>query len=200
MKRSFSTQLERWRDYAEISGAVEIARRAFVNNSFDGVLTMVGVVMGNFLAGVKDPIVVLFTGLSTAFAIAISGAWSAYLIEAAEQRHAMVDLERSLLRSLDETLIGRAARVGVWFVSIVNGLSPFFAALLIILPFLFAPVLPNIDYAYYASLAMSLVSLFVLGAYLAQISHRSKIRFGIKAVLAGIVSIAVGFGIEFIAA
>ena len=42
----FYRRLQIWREYTEISEAGQIARRAFANNSFDGVLTMVGVVMG----------------------------------------------------------------------------------------------------------------------------------------------------------
>jgi len=159
---------------------------------------MVGMVMGNLVAGTRDPTTVFITGLSTAFAIGVSGVWGSYLIEAAEQRHAIVDLERSLMRSLDESKIGRAARMAVWYVSIVNGVSPFIAALVIIMPFLFVSLLPNIDFAYTISLVLAMVSLFGLGVYLAQISHRGKIWFGIRAMIAGIVSIAVGFGIELI--
>jgi len=102
------------------------------------------------------------------------------------------------MRSLDESKIGRAARMAVWYVSIVNGVSPFIAALVIIMPFLFVSLLPNIDFAYTISLVLAMVSLFGLGVYLAQISHRGKIWFGIRAMIAGIVSIAVGFGIELI--
>ena len=67
-----------------------------MNNSFDGVLTMVGMVMGNLVAGTRDPTTVFITGLSTAFAIGVSGVWGSYLIEAAEQRHAIVDLSDPL--------------------------------------------------------------------------------------------------------
>ena len=43
---SLHKRLERWREYNRISEAGQIARRAFANNSFDGILTMIGVVMG----------------------------------------------------------------------------------------------------------------------------------------------------------
>ncbi len=198
MKHFFIRRFKIWREYIKISGAGEIARRAFVNNSFDGVLTMVGVVMGSFVAGIKDPNAVFITGLSTAFAVGISGLWGSYLIEAAEQRHAIVVLEKQLMRPLNKTRIDRAGHVAVWYVSIVNGVSPFLAALIIIIPFLLVPLLSHIDYAYYTSLVLALISLFGLGVYLAQISHASKFRFGIRAMIAGIISIAVGFGIELV--
>jgi predicted membrane protein (TIGR00267 family) len=198
MRSSFNRRLEEWREYTEISGVAEIARRAFANNSFDGVLTMMGVVMGNFVVGVDDPAVVLITGISTAVAIGISGGWGAYLTESAERRHAMVELERSILTPLGESKIGRASRMAVWVVAAVDGLSPFLSAFFVVIPFLFATLLPGIEFAYYASIALALVGLFGLGVYLAYIAHVPKLKLGLKTMIAGIVSIAVSFGIELI--
>lgn len=53
----------------------EIARRYFVMNAFDGVLTIIGVLVGNLTAGVEDPNVVLSTGLATSVVMGISGLW-----------------------------------------------------------------------------------------------------------------------------
>ena len=80
-------QISKWQEYTKLSEVGGIARRAFANNSFDGVLTMIGVVMGSFFVGVQDASVVLVTGLSTALAIGVSGGWGAYLTESAERRH-----------------------------------------------------------------------------------------------------------------
>ena len=179
--------LQLWREYSELSGADGIARRAFANNSFDGVLTMVGVVMGSFVVGVQDATVVLITGLSTATAIGISGGWGAYLAESAERRHEIAELERSTLTDLNDTKIGKAARSAVVTVAAVDGLSPFLAAFLVVIPFFFAPLLPSIDYAFYASLGMALLALFGLGVYLAGISKENKIIYGTKTAIAGVV-------------
>ena len=100
-------KLEQWREYNRISEAGEIARRAFANNSFDGVLTMIGVVMGNFVVGVQEATIVLVTGLSTALAIGISGGWGAYLTESAERSHAVGELEQFTLTELRDTKIGK---------------------------------------------------------------------------------------------
>jgi len=51
ISQSLGRTARRWAEYSELSGAGNIARRAFANNSFDGVLTMVGVVMGGFAVG-----------------------------------------------------------------------------------------------------------------------------------------------------
>ncbi|MGC9347576.1 MAG: VIT1/CCC1 transporter family protein [Anaerolineae bacterium] len=189
-------QIEQWREYSELSKAGQIARRAFANNSFDGVLTMVGVVMGSFVVGVQDATVVLVTGLSTALAIGISGGWGAWLTESAERRHEMDELEQFTLTQLRFTKIGRASRMAVVMVAAVDGLSPFLAAFIVVLPFFFAPLLPSIEYAFYASLAMALIALFGLGIYLGRISREKVIPYGIKTTIAGIVCIALTYFLE----
>ena len=189
-------RLNMWREYNKISKAGEIARRAFANNSFDGVLTMVGVVMGNFFVGVDDPQVVLVTGLSTALAIGVSGGWGAYLTESAERRHALGELERSTLTELQDTKIGRAARMAVGLVAAVDGLSPFLSAFLVVIPFFVTPLLPSITYAYYASIGMALLALFGLGIYLGQIAGEKRLVLGLKTTIAGIVSMALSYLLE----
>ncbi|MBN1580071.1 MAG: VIT1/CCC1 transporter family protein [Anaerolineae bacterium] len=193
---SLHKQLEKWREYNRISEAGQIARRAFANNSFDGILTMIGVVMGNFVVGVDDAKVVLVTGLSTALAIGISGGWGAYLTESAERRHEIDELGLLTLTDLHDTKIGRASRMAVGLVAAVDGLSPFLAALLVVIPFFFAPLLPSVAYAFYASIGMALLSLFALGVYLGNISKENLIMAGVKTTIAGLVCIALTYFLE----
>jgi len=195
----FHERLEQWREYSRISEAGQIARRAFANNSFDGILTMIGVVMGNFVVGVDDPKVVLVTGLSTALAIGISGGWGAYLTESAERRHAIGELEQVTLTELHDTKIGKASRMAVVMVAAVDGFSPFLSALLVVLPFFVAGWLPEAVYAYYASIAMALVALFALGIYLGRLSRQNLFFSGIKTGIAGIVCMALSYLLEQLA-
>ena len=74
---------QRFRRYNRLSNIGEIARRYFAMNAFDGVLTIIGVLMGNFTAGVEEPRIVVTTGMTTCIAMGISGLWGAYLTEAA---------------------------------------------------------------------------------------------------------------------
>lgn len=189
-------KVENIKEYSRLSNAGQIARRAFANNSFDGVLTMIGVVMGSFVVGVQEAKVVLVTGLSTALAIGISGGWGAYLTESAERRHEMDELERVTLTDLHDTKIGKASRVAVFMVAAVDGLSPFLAAFLVVIPFFFASLLPTISYAYYASIVMALLALFGLGNYLGSISKQNLFFSGIKTSIAGIVCIALSYFLE----
>ena len=196
---SLHERLERWREYNRISEAGEIARRAFVNNSFDGVLTMMGVVMGNFVVGVEDPSVVLVTGLSTALAIGISGGWGAYLTESAERRQDIDELEQVTLTELHDTKIGKASRAAVVTVAAVDGLSPFLAALVVVAPFFLAPLLPSVQYAYYAAIALALLALFALGIYLGRLSKRNLIMSGLRTSIAGVVCMGLSYLLERLA-
>lgn len=191
--------IETLREYNEISEAGLIARRAFVNNSFDGVLTMMGVIMGSLVVGVEDPKVVIVTGVSTATAIGISGGWGAYLSESAEREHAIEELQGVTLTDLRDSKIGKASRLGVKIVAAVDGLAPFASALLVVIPFFLVPLLPEIAYAYYSSIALALLALFGLGIFLGKLSQRNMFLSGMKTVVAGIICIGITYLLELLA-
>lgn len=197
--RSVRDLIETFREYNEISQAGLIARRAFVNNSFDGVLTMTGVIMGSLVVGVEDPRVVIVTGVSTATAIGISGGWGAYLAESAEREHAIEQLQGVTLTDLRDSKIGKASRLGVKIVAAVDGLAPFASALLVVFPFFLVPLLPDIAYAYYSSIALALVALFGLGIFLGKLSQRNMFLSGMKTVVAGIICIGITYLLELLA-
>lgn len=197
--RSVRDLIETFREYNEISEAGLIARRAFVNNSFDGVLTMMGVIMGSLVVGVEDPKVVIVTGVSTATAIGISGGWGAYLSESAEREHAIEELQGVTLTDLRDSKIGKASRLGVKIVAAVDGLAPFASALLVVIPFFLVPLLPEIAYAYYSSIALALLALFGLGIFLGKLSQRNMFLSGMKTVVAGIICIGITYLLELLA-
>lgn len=179
------------KQYNEIAGVAEIARRYFAMNAFDGVLTMTGVLTGNLSAGVEDPAVVITTGLSTSIAIGISGLWGSYLTESAEKKHSINELGKSTLTDLNGSIIGRASRYAAVVVSIVDGVSPFVASLVVMTPFFLNTLFPNIQSVYYAALATALLTLFGLGIFLGKISKENLILSGLKTIIAGIASIIV---------
>ena len=158
--------IRRWLDqasqYNDIANVGEIARRYFAMNAFDGILTIIGVLMGNLSAGIEDANVVITTGLSTCIAMGISGLWGSYLTESAERKHDLEELGRSTLTDLNDTHIGRASRYAAVFISIVDGLSPFLAALLVLIPFFLHGMFPNIQMVYYTTLGVALATLFAL--------------------------------------
>jgi len=61
--------LERWKRYHKISEAGDITRRYFVMNAFDGALTMLGVVIGAYVAGILEPIIIITAGIAGSIAM-----------------------------------------------------------------------------------------------------------------------------------
>ncbi|MBL7183040.1 MAG: hypothetical protein ISS50_01175 [Anaerolineae bacterium] len=186
------------KEYNDIASISEIARRYFAMNAFDGVLTIIGVLMGNYAAHVRDARVVIVTGFSTCIAMGISGLWGAYMTESAERKRDLSDLESHTLTDLSNTKIGRASRVAVVVVAVVDGLAPFLSALVVLLPFFFSGLLDDIVLSYYASLGMALLVLFALGAFLGKVSKENLIISGVKMIGAGLVSILLSYflGVE----
>jgi len=185
--------LRRIREYDNLVNIGEIARRYFAMNAFDGVLTIIGVLMGNMVAGVEDPQIVISTGMATCIAMGISGLWGAYLTESAERKRDLDQLSRHTLTDLNDTRIGRASRAATVIVALVDGLSPFLAASFVLLPFFVVGLFPSLTEVYYTSLGLALLTLFGLGLFLGYISRGNLILYGVKTVVAGAIAILISF-------
>lgn len=179
--------------YNQIIGIAEIARRYFAMNAFDGVLTTIGVLAGNYLAGVRDLTIPIRTGIATSIAMGISGLWGAYLTETAERRRELSELEKVSLIDQSKTSIGRASRYAVIVVSIVDGLAPALAAIIVMVPLFFGDLIGNVVLSYALAAGLALLSLFALGLFLGKVSEENLIGYGIKTLLAGLVAIAINF-------
>ncbi len=178
--------------YDDIADVSSIARRYFAMNAFDGVVTIIGVLSGAMAAEIVSESAVLVTGTATAFAMGTSGFIGAYLTETAERTRSLRSLERQTLTDLDGTRVQRAGRFAVAVVTVVDGLSPVVAAMVVLLPFWFSSWMPSIVWAYRASLAVALFTLFGLGWFLGRISRGRAVVYAIKTTIAGVVAIAAG--------
>jgi predicted membrane protein (TIGR00267 family) len=193
IRRLVGRRIEELREYADIADIGEIARRYFAMNAFDGVLTIIGVLMGNYMAEVRQPAIVITTGLSTCIAMGVSGLWGAYLTESAERKRGLDELQNHTLTDLSQTKIGRASRAAVVIVALVDGLAPFLSALVVLVPFFFAAFLSDITISYYLSLGMALATLFGLGAFLGVVAKQGLLVSGGKMITAGLVSIVLSY-------
>lgn len=183
--------IDRLRSYSQLANIGEIARRYFAMNAFDGVLTIIGVLMGNFTAGVENARIVVTTGLATCVAMGISGLWGAYLTEAAERQRELLELEGYTLSDLGDTTLGKASRTAVVIVALVDGLSPFLAALVVLIPFFVPQLFPSLRWTYLTAIALALIFLFSLGAFLGHISRKNIAIYGFRTVIAGGISIVI---------
>ena len=190
---SIAEFLEELKSYNQIANIAEIARRYFAMNAFDGVLTTIGVLAGNYLAGVRDLSIPIRTGIATSIAMGISGLWGAYLTETAERQRELSDLQKISLIDQSETSIGRASRFAVIVVSVVDGIAPALAAMIVLTPLFFGSLIQNPVLSYALAGGLALLCLFALGLFLGKVSEKNLIGYGFKTLLAGIAAIAINF-------
>ena len=94
---------ENFKTYAKITNVWAIARRYFVNNFYDGMLTVLGILLGFFVFILKgeqlqiESTFIIFTGLGSSISMLISGLTGSYLSERAEQRKSKYELDRAMI-------------------------------------------------------------------------------------------------------
>lgn len=237
--------LGRWKKYSEMTELGEIARRYFVMNFFDGVLTVLGVLIGYFtlyLTGiVKDSSAILIPSISVSVAIGISGISGGYLAEKAERRAEINDMKRAMAMQTevkmvldtfsseepklkqedyypkiafkktdsqiqrvevdpstttptktsqegpkDKTLAEKAQAFATNVASGINGAAPAAGGLICVIPLFFVEV-PSV-WTYVSCFAVIIVTLFLLGGYLAKISEDTIWKYGPAMILAGVIT------------
>jgi predicted membrane protein (TIGR00267 family) len=177
--------------YLRISRAGGLIRRYFVMNAFDGALTIFGVILGAYAAGISDLRLVVSIGIATSIAVGISGVWGAFLTETAERRRELRSLEKSLHRKLKGTEIERAFTATTYLTAAVDGLSPFVAAIFILAPFILAPPGMSVTTIYHTSFVLATSVFFLLGVYLGRISKENLLLSALKLLLAGAICMIV---------
>lgn len=166
----------------------EIIRRYIVLNSFDGALTMLGIIIASFFAGVTEARIVFAPGLGAAIALCVSGIWGAYATESAETKRSTKELEKHMMKKLHGTLFVKKKYKMAIKIAIINGLTPLLVSLAILSPFLAAQMgLLQMAQAYYASLAIVTFLLFLFGAFSGSVAKENPFMHGFRMLLAGLV-------------
>lgn len=183
--------LKQIRTLLEISKSEEIMRRYFVVNGFDGALTMLGLIMGFYISDRIDLAIVITSCLAAGLALGMSGISSAYISEAAERRRKLLDLEKAMVTSLDESHHARAATWIPWLVALVNGIAPLLIALIIISPLWLAHLglIPMHEPLLIAMLVAMLI-IFLLGVFLGRIGGTFWLWSGLQSLGVASVTIA----------
>ncbi len=176
---------QRIREYSEITDLGPIARRYFVIGAFDGALTILGIIVGASAAGVgeSEKAIVLTASVSAAIALAVSSAVGAYEAERVEKKLDISSLERAMLTRLSEEHKG-AFRFAAYTSALVHGVAPLIAALPPVVPFLFLPF----GTATIAALVLTLLFLFVMGAYLGSLVRERIVMTGFRFIAAGLLT------------
>jgi predicted membrane protein (TIGR00267 family) len=174
----------------EISHSEEIMRRYFVVNGFDGALTMLGLLMGFYVSEYVDFTVVITTCLAAALALGMSGVSSAYISEAAERRRTLMELEKAMVTSLDESHHARATTWIPWLVALVNGIAPLLIGLIIISPIWIAHngmllALEPLPMA----MIVALFIIFLLGVFLGRIGGTFWLWSGLQSLVVALMTV-----------
>lgn len=171
-----------------ISRSKQIVRRYFITNGFDGVLTMLGLLVGFRASGSSDIAILLASGFGAAIALAISGISSAYISETAERKHELEKLQDAMINPLDGSAHAQAARIVPVIVALVNGLSPFLFAQLILAPLWLATnQILDIPSPVDVSIIIALTLVFLIGIYIGKLGGTFWLWAGIRAALLAIV-------------
>ena len=95
--------LEKIRTYARITKLWSIARRYFVNNFYDGMLTVLGILLGFFTVILKEgetsigSHLIILTSVGSCISMFISGLTGSYLSEKAEQKKIKEELKKAMV-------------------------------------------------------------------------------------------------------
>lgn len=102
-----SSMMEKYKTYLKITSVGAIARRYFVNNFYDGMLTILGSLLGfltYILTGTPtvESHIIILAGIGTSISMFISGFSGSYLSEKAERRKIQNEIERAMGRFREE--------------------------------------------------------------------------------------------------
>lgn len=176
------------RRYIKVSGVTPIGRRYFIKNALDGATTILGIVIGAYVAEITNEFWVIWPGLGATFAMCLSGLFGAYMTEEAERVSEMRTLEKSMLTDLQETVVGRANRFASFWAAMVDGFSPALTGLSCLTPFFISSTgLFSTTLASQLSVAICLAIMFLLGVFLGRISKRNMVVHGTKMLLVGLI-------------
>ncbi len=196
-----SSIIDRVETALEMTDGIEIVRRYVVMNAFDGALTMLGLILVGGLSVLNiqssDAVfdAIILAGVGSSIAMAVSGFSGSYLTESAERQRGVHDLHRTEHDDVPPTaMYRRASRITALVVALADGLSPAVAAFIIMIPLLMVPLgIMNHLVAIVLSVIVCMTELFVLGVFLGTVSKGSKLSYGLKTLIAGILTAIIMF-------
>lgn len=174
-------------EYIRISEANKIARRYFIMNSFDGSVTILGVLLGVIFGGITEPTQIVGIGIATGVALMVSGFSGTIIAEEAERNKDIKELEESMLMDLKDTVYTKAARFSIIYIGFINAIAPFLSIMISLIPLILAIAgLVSVDLALPATIVVAISYMGILGILISKITGRNKIREALKLMAIGI--------------
>jgi predicted membrane protein (TIGR00267 family) len=201
--------LQKLEDELEITDRIEVARRHFAIEVFDGVLPVMAIILTGLITIIAESLeetilifnTTLLAAIGTAIAMFVAGFGASYITEQAEGKHLIEEIENEQKRllsheghrkPLSHSIIVAAERESAMLVSIITGFTPAMTILVTVSP-MFLGLFGILSYteATYVSLSLGFLILFLLGVFLARVANESIWRYGLKTIIAGIVTLAI---------
>lgn len=165
---------------ADMGDAKSVARRLFVTNSFDGLLTSLGVILGLYIGGVESPRAfiggVLGGSLTMGF---FSGFLGAFFSERAERLKELKEMQAHVMKDLSNTIYGKITKFVPLYVAFWSGLGVVLFPFIVVTPFALSILgVMGLKASIFASVGLVNTLIFLLGVYLGHISRENKLKTG----------------------
>ncbi len=184
----------RFDKYYKMSNMGVIVRRYAITNMFDATLAALGIILGSYLYGNINPVVIVGASMGAALGLGVSGVVSTYIAERAERIAEIKKLEKALLANLKNSEIARAHQYAAAVIAFVSGASSAFAVAFSTTPFILTILgLVDGEAAFICSVLLSLTLLYALGFYLGRVSRQNSILYGLVTLGAGVLVATVLF-------
>jgi predicted membrane protein (TIGR00267 family) len=174
-------------------------RRYFVNTMFDSTFVMLGIIIAGAFNDSPHLSVVIATILSSAVALGISTGVSVFEAENLEQGRRIDEIEKAMLRSMEETHIGRSSRSSIYLIALVNFMAPIVTGTVILAPFLIFSAL-DIRTAAWTAVGLAITLLFMTGYFMGRAGKRNPWVQAVRMGLVGVGAFIICFYIESIVA
>ena len=141
--------------YLRATDFPKIARRYFALNLYDGVLTMMGFILGYYMVGGRNPEEIVGAGIAASIAMGLSGFVGAFITELAERGKELEELEKTMFKDLGNTIVSETHKIAAFFIALIDGAAPAIGALLLSTP-LMRPFIDYLEYDIAIKLSMGL--------------------------------------------
>jgi predicted membrane protein (TIGR00267 family) len=143
--------------------------------------------------------VIIATMITISLGLGISSGVSVYQAESLEREREVHELEKAMLKSLEDTQITHSAKSITLIVAAVNLLTPFLICALYICPLAAAYAgIIGVKLAAYASITIALSTLMVAGIIVGRKGKENAVLKGIKMAALGGITFLIGYWIRLL--
>lgn len=167
-----------------------VARRMFATNAVDALLAVLGATVAQYLAGVRNPSIMVSSALGISFVMGIfSGVIATLLVESAEQRAEIKHVEHVMATRLSNTILYRGSLIASIYVALWSGLGMIVMPIIGIIPLLLniVSIIASLDNAVWLTICTIDLQLFGLGAWLGNLAGGKWYIWGLKFLGIGLV-------------